>query len=92
MGKLIMATAKYGISVNYICKSLYAKYKGRKCKDYMTQVCMTCDLCQAEMSGYNANKLLNVYGARRYESMGSNTDSGGSDNTVNVTDKGNRKQ
>lgn len=91
MGKLIMATAKYGISVNYICKSLYAKYKGRKCKDYMTQVCMTCDLCQAEMSGYDANRLLNAYGAR-YESMGSNTDSGGTDSSVNVTDKGNRKQ
>lgn len=92
MGKLIMATAKYGISVNYICKSLYAKYKGRKCKDYMTQVCMTCDLCQAEMSGYDANRLLNVYGAQKHESMGSNTDSGGTDNTVNAINKSNRKQ
>lgn len=92
MGKLIMATAKYGISVNYICKSLYANYKGRKCKDYMTQVCMTCDLCQAEMSGYDANRLLNVYGAQKHESMGSNTDSGGTDNTVNAINKSNRKQ
>ena len=92
MGKLIMATAKYGISVNYICKSLYAKYKGRKCKDYMTQVCMTCELCQAEMSGYDANRLLNVYGAQKHESMGSNTDSGGTDNTVNAINKSNRKQ
>lgn len=65
MGKLIMATANHGISVNYRCKSLYAKYKGRKCKDYMTQTCMTCDLCQAEMSAYDANKLLNVYGASK---------------------------
>lgn len=92
MGKLIMATAKYGISVNYIFKSLYAKYKGRKCKDYMTQVCMTCELCQAEMSGYDANRLLNVYGAQKHESMGSNTDSGGTDNTVNAINKSNRKQ
>ena len=92
MGKLIMATAKYGISVNYICKSLYAKYKGRKCKDYMTQTCMTCDLCQAEMSAYDANRLLNVYGVQKHESIGSNTDRSGSDNTVNATDESNREQ
>ena len=62
MSKLVMATSKHGINVNYRCKSLYSKYKGKKCKDYGTDICMKCDLCQAEMSAYNATKLLERYG------------------------------
>lgn len=64
MGKLMMAVSKYGININYRCKSLYAKYKGKKCKDYATSVCMKCDLCQAELSAYDANKLLESYGKK----------------------------
>ena len=61
MSKLVMAISKHGVSVNYRCKSLYSKYKGKKCKDYGTDICMKCDLCQAEMSAYNATKLLERY-------------------------------
>lgn len=64
MSKLIVALSRYGISVNYRCKSLYAKYKGRKCKDFGTAICMTCKLCQAEMPAADATRLLDSFGRR----------------------------
>ena len=47
MSKLIMAAYTHGININYKCKSLYVKYKGRKCKDFASDVCMSCDFCIA---------------------------------------------
>lgn len=60
MSKLVMSINRNGVSVNYICKSIYAKSKGKKCEDFGTDACMKCDLCQAEMSAYNATKLINL--------------------------------
>lgn len=56
-----MSVSKNGISVNYVCKSIYAKNKGKKCKDIETQICTKCNLCQAEMSAFDATKLIEFY-------------------------------
>lgn len=61
MAKTVMSISKKGISVNYVCKSIYAKNKGKKCEQIGTDACMKCDLCQAEMSAYDATRLLESY-------------------------------
>ena len=58
MSKLIKSICHNNINVNYRCKSIYAKNKGKRCTDIGTDRCMTCNLCQAEMSAYDANKLM----------------------------------
>ena len=62
MAKIAMSLSRYGINVDYRCKSLYSKYNGKKCKDLGTDICMKCDMCQAEMSAYDATRLLEKFG------------------------------
>lgn len=64
MARIIASIAKYGISVTYRCKSIYAKYYGRRCKDLGTDECMRCKLCQAEMSAEDATRLLASFGSK----------------------------
>lgn len=64
MAKIMMSISKHGISIDYRCKSLFSKYKGKKCRDFGTDVCMKCDMCQAEMPAYDATKLLEAYERR----------------------------
>lgn len=61
MAKIMMSISKHGISIDYRCKSLYSKYKGKKCKDLGTDICTKCDFCQAEMSAYDATRLLEKF-------------------------------
>lgn len=58
MGRVVMSVSKYGINIDYKCKSLYSKYHGRKCKDFGTSVCLKCDLCYAEMKATDVVRLL----------------------------------
>ena len=58
MSKLIMATYTHGININYKCKSLYVKYKGRKCKDFASDACMSCDFCIAQLPAKEVTRLL----------------------------------
>ena len=58
MSKLIMSAYRRGIPIDYYCKSIRTKYKGRKCKEFGTAECMTCDLCQAVIPASDVNRLL----------------------------------
>lgn len=62
MAKIMMSISRHGISIDYRCKSLISKYNGKKCKDLGTDICTKCDMCQAEMSAYDATRLLEKFG------------------------------
>ena len=58
----MISISKNGISVTYKCYNL--KYSiipfHKKCPDYATNKCFTCKYGKAEMSAYDATKLLNL--------------------------------
>ena len=55
--RMIIATSHMGISVTYKCYKL-PDY-GRRCPARDDgHICMRCKFCKAEMSGYDAVKLL----------------------------------
>ena len=58
------AISRYGISILYRCYS--AKYTlgpfHPKCPDADTDKCFRCEHCRAEMSAYDATRMLQVFG------------------------------
>lgn len=56
-----------GIRVTYKCLEFLHTRNGRKCPDKDTDKCLKCEYSRAEMSGFDATRLLNAFGARREE-------------------------
>lgn len=49
--------SRNGISVLYRCFNVLLR-RGRKCKDKYTDKCLTCKFAKAEMSAYDATRIL----------------------------------
>ena len=59
--RMCMTISRNGIGILYKCYKLPGY--GKKCPDRDDgDYCMKCKYCKAEMSGYDATKLLNSYG------------------------------
>ncbi len=56
---MFISVSRNGISINYRCYKLPGH--GKKCPDKNTDVCFKCKYCKAEMSGYDATRLLNSF-------------------------------
>ncbi len=62
--KTTMAIALYrhGVSIFYACYN-YVRGRGKKCDQRDDgQHCMKCQYCKAEMSAYDATRMLTVFG------------------------------
>ena len=60
---MVLAISRNGIGILYKCYRL--PDKGRKCKEGDGgSRCMKCKYCKAEMSGFDATRLLNFYGRK----------------------------
>ena len=58
MNRMILAISRRGIGITYKCYKLPGY--GRKCdKRDDGEYCMRCKYCKAEMSAYDATRLLN---------------------------------
>ena len=69
MGRLSMSVSRNGIGVTYKCvdrHGMLRKLDGKEgCKD-MSDKCFKCKFCYAEMSAFNATRLLNSYGKSKH--------------------------
>ena len=59
MGKMVMAVSSRGIGITYRC--YYLPDRGKKCPDKNTNECLRCRYCRAEMSAYDATRLMSAY-------------------------------
>ena len=50
---MIISISRHGYNVDYICCK-----RPKKCPDEDTEKCCTCKYCKAEMSAYDATRLL----------------------------------
>lgn len=52
------------MGVTYTCYNLKYRlsFPKKKCPDDSSDKCMTCKYCKAEMSAYDATRLMNSYG------------------------------
>lgn len=64
--RMVISISKYGIGVTYVCYNGVLRY-GKKCPDRDDGYkCMRCKYCKADMSAYDATRLLNVFGNRNF--------------------------
>lgn len=62
---MCIVLGRHGIRVTYRCYKVPGR--GKNCPDKDTDVCLKCKYSRAEMSGFDATRLLNAFGARREE-------------------------
>ena len=59
-----IAISRSGVSVLYKC---YKMGHGKRCPDKNTDKCLTCKYAKAEMSAFDATRLMNSFG-RKHDS------------------------
>ena len=59
---MTQAVSRNGIGVLYTCYKLPGH--GKYCEDNGTDKCFKCKYCKAEMSAFDATKLINSYGRK----------------------------
>jgi len=60
---MTIAISRNGIGITYKCYKFPGH--GKKCPDKETSKCFECRYCKAELSAFDATRLLNSYGKRR---------------------------
>ena len=59
---MVIGTSRYGINILYRCFKF--PFHGKKCKDKNTSMCFKCKYCKAEMSAYDATRLIDSFGKK----------------------------
>ena len=70
MSKMVMAVSSRGIGITYRCYHL--PDLGKKCADKNTDKCLRCRYCRAEMSAYDATRLMSAYRGTKKEQQEGN--------------------
>ena len=60
---MTFSITQHGVSVLYNCRHALLNF-GKKCKDKNIDKCKICKYCKAEMSAYDATKLLRSFQKR----------------------------